>query len=54
MRYPELPMRAFAQVLFDEGIYRGRARDGREVPADHSRLRRWLQQAQRAGVLAEP
>jgi len=32
-RHPELTMQAFAQLLFDEGIYRGRARDGRPVPA---------------------
>jgi len=48
VRSPDLTMKAFAQLLFDEGIYRGRARDGREVPADHSRLRRWLVQAQQA------
>ena len=40
-------IRAFAQHLFDQSIYRGRMRDGREVPADHSRLRQWLMQAQR-------
>ena len=51
---PNLSMKAFAQLLFDQGIYRGRARDGRPVPADHSRLRRWLDQARRAGLLAEP
>jgi hypothetical protein len=44
-RYPSLTMKAFAQHLFEQGIYRGRARDGHAVPVDHSRLRRWLQQA---------
>jgi uncharacterized coiled-coil protein SlyX len=53
-RAPGLTLRAFAQHLFDEGIYRGQTRDGRPVPADHSRLRRWLQQARAAGMLAEP
>ena len=53
-RHPDLTMKAFAQLLFDQGIYRGRARDGRDVPADHSRLRRWLAQARRAGLMAEP
>ena len=53
-RAPDLTMKAFAQLLFDEGVYRGRARDGRLVPADHSHRRRWLQQARRAGMLAEP
>jgi hypothetical protein len=42
-----MTIKAFAQHLFDQGIYRGRARDGRKVPADHRRLRRWLAQAQR-------
>jgi len=45
-------MKTSAQQLFDQGIYRGRARDGRLVPADHSLLRRWLQQARAAGTLA--
>jgi len=44
-RYPTRTMKAFAQHLFEQGIYRGRARDGHAVPVDHSRLRRWLQQA---------
>jgi len=44
-RYPTLTMKAFAQHLFDQGIYRGRSREGHAVPVDHSRLRRWLQQA---------
>lgn len=48
-----LTLRAFGQYLFDQGIYRGRARDGREVPADHSRLRRWLARAREAGLLAD-
>ena len=54
MRYPDFTLKVFAQHLFDQGIYRARMRDGRPVPADHSRLRRWLEQARRAGLVAEP
>src|SRR5215471_7858851 len=39
-RYPTRTMKAFAQHLFEQGIYRGRACDGHAVPVDHSRLRR--------------
>ena len=46
-----LSMADFAQRLFDKGLYRARSRDGREVPVDHSRLRRWLAQARDAGLL---
>jgi hypothetical protein len=46
-----LNMREFAERLFAKGIYRARAKDGREVPVDHSRLRRWLEQAREQGLL---
>ncbi len=43
--------RSFAQLLFDRGIYRHRAKDGQEVPIPHTTLRKWLQQAREAGLL---
>jgi hypothetical protein len=46
-----LNMREFAERLFAKSIYRAKAKDGREVPVDHSRLRRWLAQAQEQGLL---
>jgi hypothetical protein len=46
-----LSIREFSQRLFDKGIYRAKAKDGRAVPVDHSRLRRWLDQAREAGLL---
>jgi len=46
-----LNMREFAERLFAKGIYRAKAKDGREVPVDHSRLRRWLEQAREQGLL---
>jgi hypothetical protein len=49
-----LTMREVAQRLFDKGIYRAKAKDGREVPVDHSRLRRWLEQAREVGLLSLP
>lgn len=50
-QYDTMSERAFTQLLFDRGIYRHRAKDGREVPLPHSTLRDWLQRAQEAGVL---
>jgi hypothetical protein len=46
-----LSIREFSQRLFDKGIYRAKAKDGRAVPVDHSRLRRWLDQTREAGLL---
>jgi hypothetical protein len=46
-----LTMRDLAQRLFDKDIYRAKGKDGRAVPVDHSRLRRWLEQAREAGLL---
>jgi hypothetical protein len=46
-----LSIREFSQRLFDKGIYRAKAKDGRAVPVDHSRLRRWLDQAREAGMM---
>jgi len=46
-----LSIREFSQRLFDKDIYRAKAKDGRAIPVDHSRLRRWLEQAQKADLL---
>ena len=46
-----LTMRALAQRLFDKGIYRAKGKDGLAIPVDHSRLRRWLEQARTQGLL---
>ncbi len=43
--------RSFAQLLFERGIYRHRAKDGSEVVIPHTTLRKWLQRAQDAGLL---
>jgi len=50
-QYDRLSERAFIQLLFDRGIYRHRAKDGREVPIPHTTLREWLQRAREAGLL---
>jgi len=50
-QYDTMSERAFTQLLFDRGMYRHRAKDGREVPLPHSTLRDWLQRARDAGVL---
>jgi hypothetical protein len=50
-QYPAISERTFAQFLFDRGIYRHRAKDGREVPIPHTTLRGWLQRAQEAELL---
>jgi hypothetical protein len=50
-QYDKLSEREFAQLLFDRGIYRHRAKDGSEVPLPHSTYRDWMQRAREAGVL---
>jgi hypothetical protein len=50
-QYDKLSEREFAQLLFDRGMYRHRAKDGREVPIPHTTLRQWLKQARDAGAL---
>ena len=50
-QYDKLGERPFAQLIFDRGIYRHRAKDGREVPIPHTTLREWLQRARKAGLL---
>jgi hypothetical protein len=46
-----LSTNAFAQHLFEHGIYRAKGKDGRAVPVDHTRLRRWLKQAREEAML---
>lgn len=50
-QYDRISERAFADLLFERGIYRHRAKDGQEVPIPHTTLRTWLQRAQDAGML---
>ena len=45
-----LSIREFSQRLFDKHIYRAKAKNGQEVPVDHSRLRRLLDRAREAGL----
>jgi hypothetical protein len=49
--YERMSEREFIQLLYDRGIYRHRAKDGREVPLPHSTYRDWMQRAREAGVL---
>jgi len=48
---PTLTYRAFAQHLFETGIYRSQGRGGSEGPASNSLIHRWLQEARAAGLL---
>jgi hypothetical protein len=50
-QYPDLSERAFTQLLFDQGIYRHRTKDGSEGPIPHSTLREWLKKAREGGLL---
>ena len=50
-RYPQLTHRAFAQHLFETGIYRSQGRGGGEAPASSSLIYRWLDEARAAGLL---
>ena len=50
-QYDKISEREFTKLLFERGIYRHRAKDGREVPIPHTTLRLWLQRAREAGVL---
>src|SRR5262249_4941246 len=50
-QYPDISERAFIQMLFDQGIYRHRAKDGSEVPLPHSTYRDWIKRAWEAGLL---
>jgi hypothetical protein len=50
-QYNKLSEREFAQLLYDREIYRHRAKDGREVVIPHTTLRKWLKQAEAAGML---
>jgi hypothetical protein len=50
-QYDKLSEREFAQLLYDRKIYRHRAKDGREVVIPHTTLRKWLKQAEAAGML---
>jgi hypothetical protein len=50
-QYDKLSEREFAQLLFDRGMYRHRAKDGSEVRIPHTTLRQWLKQARDAGAL---
>jgi hypothetical protein len=48
---PQLTHRAFAQYLYETGIYRSQGRGGGEAPASTSLIHRWLQEARAAGLL---
>jgi hypothetical protein len=50
-QYDKLSERAFAQLLYDRGIYRHRAKDGSDMRIPHTTLRKWLKQAEEAGLL---
>ena len=46
-----LSLREFAQRLHDKGIYSAKAKDGSQGPANPGNVKKWLDQARRAGVL---
>jgi hypothetical protein len=50
-QYDKLSRRELSQLLYDRGIYRARAKDGREVPVNRGTLQKWLDQAEQAGLL---
>ena len=52
--FPTLSLPQLAQHLFDAGIYRATGKDGQARPVDHSRLRRWLAQADAEATAEEP
>jgi hypothetical protein len=45
-----LSLREFAQRLYDKGIYQARSKDGSRVPANAGNIKKWLEQAQTAGL----
>jgi hypothetical protein len=50
-QYPQAPLRALSDYLYEHGIYRSRTRSGRRGRASHSLVARWLQKATAAGLL---
>ena len=50
-RCPELSLRAFAQRLYEKGIYHAKSLDGREVPANKGTISDYLKRAAEAGLL---
>jgi hypothetical protein len=50
-QYDKLSRGELSQLLYDRGIYRTRAKDGREVPVNRGTLQKWLEQARGEGML---
>jgi hypothetical protein len=50
-QYHRLSLDEFARHLFDAGIYRAKGMDGTERPAHRGNLKKWLDQAEQAGLL---
>jgi hypothetical protein len=50
-QYDKLSRGELSQLLYDRGVYRAKAKDGREVPVNRGTLQKWLDQARDAGLL---